>query len=229
MSDELLGWLTKRRESIALKSTREHLALTLGCADELSKAVAYASEDKNQEALESIRRVSQMEKEADFLRRKIADELAKGELPSADREDLMTLVRTIDWIADWSKDATRILEILLPGFKKVPKALKDVSVLMGVTIRECVSVLSSSINQLGKSSKVVLDLGDKVERIEEKVDEQYGDARRLLSMIDDRELRIGEVILFSEFLDSLENVADWCENTADQVRVIAVRQARETP
>ena len=100
---------------------------------------------------------------------------------------------------------------------------------MSATIRECVSVLSSSIAQLGKSSKGVLDLGDEVERIEEKVDEQYGEARKLLSMIDDRDLRIGEVILFSEFLDSLENVADWCENTADQVRVIAVRQARETP
>lgn len=229
MSDELLGWLTKRRESIALKSTREHLTYTLGCAEELSKAVAYVSEGKNQEAMDSIKNISHMEKEADFLRRKIADELAKGELPSTAREDLMTLVRTIDWIADWSKDAARILEILLPAFKKVPKDLQDICIKMSITIRECVSVLASSINQLGKGSKEVLDLGDQVERIEEKVDEQYADARKLLSKIGDHDLKIGELILFSEFLDSLEMVADWCENTADQVRVIAVRQARETP
>jgi uncharacterized protein len=229
MSDELLGWLTKRRESMALKSAREHLTLTSDCVNELSRAIVQACEGKNQEAMESIRRVSQLEKEADFLRRKIADELAKGELPSADREDLMTLVRTIDWIADHSRGAARILEILLPDFMKIPKSLKDVCVLMAGSISECVSALSSSIGQLEKSSKGVLDLGDKVERIEEKVDEQYGEARRLLSMIANEDLRIGEVILFSEFLDSVENVADWCENTADQVRVIAVRQARETP
>ena len=33
----------------------------------------------------------------------------------------------------------------------------------------------------------------------------------------------GALILLNEFLDSLETVADWCENTADIVRAIAVR------
>ncbi|HJX23039.1 MAG TPA: DUF47 family protein [Candidatus Bathyarchaeia archaeon] len=229
MSDALLGWLTKRRESQALKSMRDHLALTLSCADELSKAINSSDKGDYQEAEASIKRVSQMEKEADFLRRKIADELAKGELPSSDREDLMRLVRTIDWIADWSKDAARLLAILLPEFSKVPKGLKEISMEMATAIRSCVSVLADSINRLGKSSKEVLDLGDQVERIEEKVDEQYEEARRLLAKIDEGDLKIGAVILLSEFLDSLENVADWCENTADEVRVIAVRQASETP
>jgi predicted phosphate transport protein (TIGR00153 family) len=229
MSDALLGWLTKRRESQALKSMRDHLALTLSCANELSTAINSACKGNHVEAEGSIKRVSQMETEADFLRRKIADELAKGELPSSDREDLMRLVRTLDWVADWSKDAARILAILLPEFSKIPKEIQEISMEMSTAIRSCVSVLADTLNRLGKSSKEVLDLGDKVERIEEQVDEQYEEARRLLANVDDRSLKIGAVILLSEFLDSLENVADWCENTADEVRVIAVRQSSEIP
>ncbi|MBC8498748.1 hypothetical protein H8D40_07135, partial [Candidatus Bathyarchaeota archaeon] len=34
---------------------------------------------------------------------------------------------------------------------------------------------------------------------------------------------VGALILLNEFLDALETVADWCENTADIVRAIAVR------
>jgi len=35
---------------------------------------------------------------------------------------------------------------------------------------------------------------------------------------------VGELILLNEFLDALETIADWCENTADIVRAIAVRR-----
>ena len=33
----------------------------------------------------------------------------------------------------------------------------------------------------------------------------------------------GALILLNEFFDALETVADWCENTVDIVRAIAVR------
>jgi uncharacterized protein Yka (UPF0111/DUF47 family) len=35
---------------------------------------------------------------------------------------------------------------------------------------------------------------------------------------------MGSMILLNEFLDALETVADWCENTADIVRSISVRR-----
>jgi len=41
--------------------------------------------------------------------------------------------------------------------------------------------------------------------------------------LDYSKINPGEAILLSQLLDAVENVADWCENTVDQVRVVAVR------
>jgi hypothetical protein len=41
--------------------------------------------------------------------------------------------------------------------------------------------------------------------------------------MDFSKLNPGEVFLIFELFDAIENITDWCENTIDQVRVIAVR------
>jgi uncharacterized protein Yka (UPF0111/DUF47 family) len=54
------------------------------------------------------------------------------------------------------------------------------------------------------------------------MDELYGIARRHLAALETTTLNVGSLILLNEFLDALETVADWCENTADIVRVVAL-------
>ncbi len=49
------------------------------------------------------------EKEADLLKRKIIGELAKGDLPVSEREDLMRLARQTDDVIDWINETGRIL------------------------------------------------------------------------------------------------------------------------
>jgi len=48
-------------------------------------------------------------------------------------------------------------------------------------------------------------------------------ARRDLANLEFPAFNTGSMILLSEFLSALETVADWCENTADIVRAVAVR------
>ncbi len=61
-----------------------------------------------------------------------------------------------------------------------------------------------------------------MERIEEEVDEQYHQARSYYPKMNLNKINSGEVILISQFIDAIEYIADWCENTIDQVRVIAI-------
>ena len=68
-----------------------------------------------------------------------------------------------------------------------------------------------------------MEIADKVEMLEEDVDEIYSRARELFIQVESPELKRGTVILVNEFLDAVESVADWCENTADVARAIAVR------
>ena len=41
--------------------------------------------------------------------------------------------------------------------------------------------------------------------------------------MDAKGVTVGQLIILNEALDAIEMVADWCENTVDLVRVIAVR------
>jgi uncharacterized protein Yka (UPF0111/DUF47 family) len=54
------------------------------------------------------------------------------------------------------------------------------------------------------------------------MDELYSIARRHLAALEDTAFNTGSLILLNEFLDALETIADWCENTADIVRSVAL-------
>ena len=59
--------------------------------------------------------------------------------------------------------------------------------------------------------------------LEEDIDELYSQARQHLANLKFKGWTTGSLILLNEFLDALETVADWCENTADIVRAVSVR------
>ena len=67
-----------------------------------------------------------------------------------------------------------------------------------------------------------LKAADEVERLEEKVDDLHQKARSYLSDIKSDGIHVGSIILLGEFIDAIENTADRCEDTCDQVRVMAV-------
>lgn len=221
MSEKLLVWLGKRRQSKVVQLMQEHLALTTGAVDELTKAVASKIQGDEKTAEDSMARVSRNEEEADRLRRDISLELTKGEIPPVERDDLLHLSRRIDWVTDWSREAARILSIT--PVAKMPEELAKISIEMVELVKKCAWTLRKCINKLTEDPKETLKLADEVERLEEVVDEKYVCARKVLPKLDYSRVNPGEAILLSELLDAIENIADWCENSIDQARVVAVR------
>ena len=134
----------------------------------------------------------------------------------------MELVRAVDWVADWSKDAGRIL-ITIP-FEKAPEEIQQAARNMCKANVDCIIVLGKMINALHKDPKQALALADEVEMLEEEIDELYGIAREHLANLNFPDFSNGALILLNMFLDALETIADWGENTADIVRAIAVRR-----
>ena len=68
-----------------------------------------------------------------------------------------------------------------------------------------------------------LELANEVEMLEEDIDELYSIARGFLASMDFSSWSDGSLILLAEFLKAIEMVSDWCENSVDLVRAIAVR------
>jgi predicted phosphate transport protein (TIGR00153 family) len=217
---ELAKWFEKRRETKALTTVQRHLALTMGIVEDLDKAIAAAIGNEEKEMRKCVERVASSEKEADTLRRKVMDEISKGELSATDREDLMDLVKRVDMVADWSRESTRILGAI--PMTEVPKSIKDEITIMVNSVRECASSLQKCVNKMMTKPEEALQAADAVEREEEKVDDIHEKARILMGREDLP--RAGVAVLISQLFEAIEMIADSCEDACDQIRIIMVRK-----
>lgn len=217
---ELVRWFEKRRETKALATVQRHLALTTGIVEDLEKAISAAIKNDGKEMQKCIDRVAGGEREADALRRKVMDEISKGELSPEDREDLMELVKRVDMVADWSRESTRVLGAI--PMDDVPKSIKDELMVMIASVKGCVSSLQRCVDKMMTKPEEALQAADAVEREEEKVDDVHEKARKLIGREDMP--RAGVVVLISQLFEATEMIADACEDAGDQVRIIMVRK-----
>lgn len=217
---ELIKWFEKRRETKAIAMLQCHLALTVGAVEALDKAVKAAVENQQKEMQRHAERVASNEKEADRLRRKIMDEISRGELSPTDREDLMNLVKRVDMVADWSRESTRVLAAV--PMNQVPKTLQKASIAMLERVKECTISLQRCINKIMTKPEEALKAADNVERLEEQVDDLHENALILLGKEEIQ--KAGTAVLISQLFEAIEMIADSCEDACDQVRVIMVRR-----
>jgi len=217
---ELIKWFEKRREAKALTTIQQHLALTTSIVEDLEKAVIAAVKNDAEEMRACIERVASNEREADTLRRKVMDEISRGELPPTAREDIMHLVKRVDMVADWSRESTRVLGVI--PMDELPKSIKQEVLEMVKGVKECAVLLQRCVNKVMVKPEEALQAADAVEREEEKVDDLHERARMLLGKEDLP--KAGVAVLVGQLFEALEMIADSCEDACDQVRVIMVRK-----
>lgn len=221
MSKTLFGWFAPKRGEEVLIMAEKHLELSKSTVQSLYTMVDAAVKCDITSCNESYTNLSKLEMEADELRRKMVDALTRSEMFPEERGDMMELVRAVDWIADWAKEAGRVLNII--ELHKAPEEMKESALNMSRANMDCVAVLADCVKIIPKDPKEAINLANKVELLEEDIDELYSIARKNMATLDFEEWSMGSMILLGEFLESQETIADWCENTADIVRAIAVR------
>lgn len=217
---ELIDWFKKRRETKALATVQRHLALTTGIVEDLEKAISAAIREDGRDMQRCIKRVASGEKEADVLRRKVMDDISKGELSPIDRVDLMDLVKRVDMVADWSRESTRVLGAI--PMNQVPIAIKDEFMEMVKSVRECAVSLQGCVDKMMTKPEEALQAADAVEREEERIDDIHEKARMLLGKTDLK--NAGVAVLIGQLFEAIEMIADSCEDACDQVRIIMVRK-----
>jgi predicted phosphate transport protein (TIGR00153 family) len=163
--------LRKGGKRKALTTIQEHLALTTSIVEDLEKAVIAALKNDAKEMRACIERVASNEREADMLRRKVMDEVSRGELPPIAREDIMHLVKRVDMVADWSRESTRVLGVI--PMDELPKSIKQGILEMVKGVKECAVLLQKCVNKVMVKPEEALQAADAVEREEEKVDDLH--------------------------------------------------------
>ncbi len=217
----LESWLLARRTVKAMSLVLEHSRMTTVTAELLEKCVQDAINGRREELGKDFHLLEQREHEADVLRSRIIEELARGELPSDDRVNLMRLGRQLDWITDWAHEGSCILVMF--DLSKMPKQIQDVLVEMCSTTTEVTLHVTDTVEKLMDGDlDASLKAADQVERLEEKVDGLHQKARGILKDIETDGVHVGSIILLSQFLEAIENIADRYEDACDQARVMAV-------
>jgi predicted phosphate transport protein (TIGR00153 family) len=214
-----LEWFGIRRESVVMNGIRDHVRAVGDAVSELNKAVTALCGADRPKASEAIGRMLLSEKEADNIEERISEELSKGDMEPKEREDLLRLVRRMDYIADWSKEAGMNLQLILEAEVKVPVELWSHYHEMTIELEKAAKELRASIENLGVNHEMANKHSREVERLEHVLDEMYFTTKKaiLFSDIDPR-----AVFLLRDMLHGIENSADSCKDVADIIHILLI-------
>lgn len=207
-----------------MSGIRDHVRAVGDAASELNKAVTALCGADPAKAMDALNRMFLAEKEADNLEERMSMELSKGDMEPKEREDLMRLVRRMDFIADWSKEAGMNLQLILEGKVKVPCSLWSHYHEMTIELERAAKELRASIENLGINEDMAEKHSREVERLEHVLDELYFVTKKeiLFSDIDPR-----AVFLLRDMLHGIENAADSCKDVADIIHILITSEAHK--
>ncbi len=216
-------WFSKRRESKVLKMANREMTLAIDTVAELEISINAALKGNRDEVLSSFERLSLSDHEIDELRRAVFEELTRGIMPPKDREDIMHMVKRLDEMADHVKDSARNIKLLSTA--KVLKELWKQFAEISKDLVTCATILRNAIEKLGTDLVEAREFSKKVDEVEGLVDEKYMKTKEMLLEYSDK-MNSATLILLADLNESMERVADACDDTADYVRVLTL--ARET-
>ncbi|MHA1300120.1 MAG: TIGR00153 family protein [Candidatus Helarchaeota archaeon] len=216
----LLEWFRTRREANIIKEARKHAKKVYDAMFELDKVVDLFCRGKSAETPKLIKKINELENEADEIRRKVMLDLTKGELVPNVREDLAHLIKRLDAVANNTNAAARRLRLLTSEeIEPICDELKEMS---KITLK-CIKLLNETINeQLGGSSPVIFESIAKINRYEHEVD-QINMAIKMKLVKLENPFSTFVAITIYEMINVFENITDCAEETADFMKVINVR------
>lgn len=220
MSDSaLVGWFTSRRESLIVKKTQQHLRKVATTAAEFDIAVSCMSSKDRAGVLKSVERLQISEKEADDIEDSVMDELSRGELPSKEREDLMHLIKRSDLVADWIKEASRNMNIIIETNMDVPTEIWGLLGTMSHKLSDASKALEHMMENFGKNYDSIVEHEAEVDGLEHEMDDIYFQIKKkfITSNLEPRTM-----IIMNDMLHSMENAADNCKNTSGMIHALVV-------
>ena len=218
---KLLLWFEKRRRSKTLNLAQQQITLSMSTVGELDAAIKAFSDGRRVEMDVAIKRLFEQEEEIDRLRRTVLEELTKGELPIAYREDLKQLVSHLDEFADQVKDSARSLMVV--GEPSSPREIIDQYLKISENLVDGVRVLYDCIETLGISPAEVEEKAEQVDLYEGRIDDEYLKTKSLFIKYG-RELEPTTLMALRDLLDFMERASDTCARTADYLRVLAASE-----
>ena len=221
----LLEWFYSRRESVVSRDMRGHAQDVGDTVIEFNRAMTSLCKGEKEMALDALKRSFLAEKAADAREQSLSEELSRGDLEEKNREDLLHLVRRMDYAADWCKEAGMNLQLVLEIGIDVPLNIWKKFSIMTKELERMAKSLKVCVDNLGVNNDLVLKARRDIEESEHVMDEHYFTMKKefFLSDMDAR-----AIYLMRDLLHGIENSADNFKDSADILHILIVAQ-RDRP
>ncbi len=214
-------WASKRIERGFMSKCIEHDAKVIRVVEGLFSVIQAIKNGNVNDARSSFNSVLEAEREADEIKRDIIYDLSKATLMPLDRDYVMRLTLRLDDVAAYAKAAARRLLIAVQIGVSLDQEYLAKLLEMTSKLREAVELIDQAFKELGENLEKALNIADKIERLEEEVDELRTTLLEyVLSKCDEKGPRWCTIA--KEIVDEIENSIDRCEDVADMIRYIGV-------
>jgi len=201
----------KSRDALFLELLTNQSAKTLEAVEELQRYLATGEHDR-------ARRISQIEKEADEMRRIVTHELNRTFITPIDPEDIYTLSRTIDEICDYADSTADEMELF--GLRANDNLKQMVALVL-----EGAQEIHLAMVRLKDYPQVAGEHASRARSLENRVEKVYRHAvAELFSSAEDVP-RVVEALKYREVYRHVSNAADRYAEAADVVNRIVVKVA----
>jgi predicted phosphate transport protein (TIGR00153 family) len=167
---------------------------------------------------EYFRKIEELEAEIEEITHKTHLELSRNFITPFDREDIHSLIKAIDNVADNMHGAASRMRLY-----QVEKITKSIRKLTEINLEAC-QLIGLGINQLKdfKNSKEIKDTCKKINKLESKADSVFDKA---VADIFENETDAKNIIKYKEVLSALEMASDKCKSVSNVMEQISVKHS----
>lgn len=177
------------------------------------KSAAEAWQRSDRRSLEKfVKEVSNLEKEADSLRRSVTKELPRSKLAHAYTELFRRLIHQTDDVADTARRAGRFLLIIQDLL--LPPELKSDLVKMTALSQEAMASLAEAIHCLSEPPERRIEYAAQISDLEETVDDIEFKMQQEAAKL---QLDTWSTIIFWRLIITTSRIADSIEDAADEL------------
>jgi predicted phosphate transport protein (TIGR00153 family) len=218
MAKKSFSWFEDRHRIEAMTVAQQQIEKSLGLVVLLKEAIDCVAENDLERARAKVEKLFKEEETVDELRRSVFRKMTNVAISIEFREDFMHLVKRLDVMADYVKDAARCLVLL--SDRMVPIELWRKYIIMADELVRSSDALRDSIEQLSTNVDAAIEKTKEIERYEGLVDEQQFEIRKsfvkYVNQID-----ASTLLLLNELAGYMEEASDMCADTADYISMLA--------
>lgn len=167
---------------------------------------------------EYFKKIEELEAVIEEITHKTHLELSKNFITPFDREDIHSLIKAIDNVADYMHGAASRMRLY-----QVEKITKSIRKLTEINLEAC-QLINEGIKQLKDMNniKIIKETCKKINKLESKADVVFDKA---VADIFENETDAKNIIKYKEVLSALESASDKCKIVANVMEQISVKHS----